>query len=198
MGALDQFRVDAPVSPVSEPRPEGPGPDETDWPDLTVIAFDQALANTGWVQVQFKRGHLPIVIEVGMLGTEAPDLKGHAANLTRSLDLYHQFGWVLDRRVCDLVVHETPPVGSHMSRPESSLLAADGLWHTADRLGLTVKMVANQRAKKILAGNAKVDKRGLRLAVLQHLPDLERRRPANEHTYDAAALALTAAWEAPR
>lgn len=156
---------------------------------MRILSFDQALANTGWVLFEHDPDDGLEPIRTGLLTTDTSD-KGHLGSLCRAQDIHAQvLDLVFRFGVPGVVLHESPPVAGRMSRPESSLLAA-----LAIRMAYgdtTVEMVSGQRAKAIVAGNPKATKAEVRSGVLRRVPDLATLRPANEHTYDAAALAIT-------
>lgn len=150
------------------------------------LAFDQALGNTGVVAV--KDGDVLWRKTI----TTAPNHAGTPGSLDRSVeyaDLVDEVFGVFKPR---LVLVETPPVGRGMHRPESSLLAAAAICICAHRWGVPWRAVSAQKAKKLLAGNAKATKHEVRAAVEVALPGVGKSSPYNEHIVDALALVLCA------
>lgn len=195
MADLAQFRANASTYEVPAV--------EQCWHGL-MMAFDQSLSNTGMVLIEMNIDGVHRVVGTGMIRTEAtPPLKGHAANLVRSKDIFLEVIHLLSAHKPDMVVVETPPVGPKMSRPESSLLAADAIIHAVEAINavgmgevqIGYDIVSAQRAKKFLTGKANADKKLIRQPVDALLPSLASHKPCNEHIYDAAALALTYARE---
>lgn len=191
MASLSDFRLDQ--DPESNPLPVIDG-----WWHGMMVAFDQSLSNTGFLIVKFSVDGAHVVSETGMIRTETPaSLRGHAANLSRSTAVFRQVVELLEGECPDMVLVETPPVGPKMSRPESSLLAADAVFHAVESVNrehhtqIGYGLGAAQRAKKFLTGKANADKKAIRDPVLHFLPDLKNYSPLNEHIYDAAAIALT-------
>lgn len=190
---LSKFRVDA--EPTEEVVFEEP---ERYRFQGTVVAFDQSLSSTGWAKVKIIGGQA-VVREVGNIKTSAV-AKGHEDNLQRAMLVHRQVLQVMAmaKEGDTLVVHETPPVGGRMSRPESSLLAALGIRLAAQSLGMPLHMVGAQRAKKLLTGNSNADKKEVRATIDRVFPIVATLKPRNDDTYDAIALALAGAKEGPQ
>ena len=155
-----------------------------------VLAFDQALANTGWCLM---RPIYPYVIRTGVIRTDT-DI-GHEGNLSRTILVHDAVKALIDTHL-DLVVHETPPVGPGMYRPESSLLAATAIRIAAHDHGVALTMAPAQRAKVRLTGDAQATKADIKAGIKKLWPHLPILGPWNEHVRDAIALGIVA-MEAP-
>lgn len=182
---LERFRAGAeveeekalpePVVPVTERR---------------ILSFDQSLANTGWAYIVCGR-----VGETGNIKTERED-KGHEDNLNRATTVFVEVLGLMQRFEmgrADLVVHETPPVGGRMMRPEASLMAATAIRIAAYQRWVPVGMVGAQKAKKRWTGNGNAKKGAVKEAVLRLHPYLKDLAPMNEAVIDAIAIGLLAA-----
>jgi Holliday junction resolvasome RuvABC endonuclease subunit len=150
-------------------------------PGRTILAVDQSLSNTGWAFLIGK-----VVILTGNIKTDPQ--KGHEGTLTRGGDLFAEFCHLLDDRRPDLIVHELPPVGSRMMRPESSLVAAQALRDAAITREVPVRMVGAQKVKKRLTGNGNAKKPEVRQAILSFDPQVREKKPLNEAIFDAIGL----------
>jgi Holliday junction resolvasome RuvABC endonuclease subunit len=198
MSKLDEFRKDASTKKTS-PKDErittfakgGIG-----WAALDILAFDQSLANTGWVYIT--RGR---VVDQGLIKTEErDDLRGIEADLVRSYDLGQPIGnlfarWSGEYTVLQPVL-ELPAVKGK-GRITSSLLAAAAVVQMAHRQGVKRPHFVNaQRAKKLVTGNVNATKAEVKEAMAAMLPDLSLPgRTFNQHISDAAAVAAVAARE---
>ena len=132
----------------------------------------------------------PYLITAGTIVTETD--MGHEGNLKRACECYDAIKPLLVNAVRPLVVHETPPVGDGMSRPESSLLAAVAIRIAAHEREIPVHMVAAQRAKRRLTGRANATKPEMKDALARFWPHLPLKRPYNEHVRDTLALGIVA------
>lgn len=150
----------------------------------TILAFDQSLANTGWALISGGK-----VTEVGNIKTE-DEATGHEGNLNRSLKVFAAVNQLIWRTAPDRIVHELPPVGSRMVRPESSLLSALAIWLAAYLDDLDVTMVGAQKAKKRWTGSARSSKAELKAALLELHPYLATLKPMNQAISDAIAVGL--------
>lgn len=189
---LSRFRID--TKPKPTPPPIRPG-----LADGYVMAIDQSLSATGWVVLQVENGaayvasanslFLPLEPKGGL-----PALpKGHEGNLRRAVAIHQHLTqamalWKKEREGL-VVVHEHPPLGGRMMRPESSLLAAGAVRIAAAEHGLPVVMVDNQHSKALLAGARNVTKsewhKGLILFAIQGV------HASNEGQRDALCLGIT-------
>ncbi len=166
-----------------------------------VIAFDQAIANTGWCIVSFQVGFPPQVEQAGTIKTET--LNGRTSwddTLERSQRLLgHAYELIFAEGV-DLVLHEMPPVGNgpFMRGSWSSIVAATAVRGAAFMADIPVFHVSAQSVKKYLTEDANAKKKKVREAI-DKLTDDGRLLMAgdirlNEHIVDAIGIALT--WEA--
>ncbi len=189
MSDLSKFRVD-------EAPPKKAARIEVNWKGV-LLAVDQTLTSSGWVLLQATGGAHPRieVIRTGMCKTNPDESKGHESNLARGELMHRQFEVVIENNEPMGVVHELPPAGGQMARPESSLLAALGLRIAAATYLTPIVMVGAQRAKNRLTNDAKASKQAVRAGVLWQLPNITDFKPLNEHIYDAAALGLVAIEE---
>lgn len=193
MASLADFRVDGkapepkPLIEVLAPKFEG-----------RILAFDQTLGNVGWVYCQAEAAEVRVVrtghikTEPGMRGA-----KGDEDNLQRTVAIYHEVWSIVKEIDPHLIVHESPPAGGRLARPDSALLAAAAVRIVAADADCPVHMVHAQRVKKLLTGNGNAQKRDVAAAVRRAMPGLVERRikPLNEHVYDAIGLAVVAAEE---
>lgn len=164
-----------------------------------ILAFDQALANTGWVLVN---GNPWRLYQTGAIRTSSV-FQGHVGNLSRQQDLREEVGGLIETWNPDLIVHETPPVGGRMQRPESSLLGASAIWSAALDRSVPLCMVSAQTAKKRLCDIRDADKRMVRKGLEQLLPETvfeakNKKMQWNEHVRDALALAVVASEDVER
>jgi len=162
-----------------------------------VLCFDQSLAALGWVWLQSTAQGLR-VLALGSITTNPKDWPtGHEGTLQRAVHVATEIRQVVQGALgpetllgnLDAIAHETPPVASHMSRPESSLLAALGVRLLAETFALPVVMIANQHSKSVLTGHPNTDKKGWHLALSGY--DIAGPVPKNEGQRDAACLAVT-------
>lgn len=161
-----------------------------------ILAFDQTLGNTGWVWLQVWQDGTP---EVAMTGTCTPPtvdkkVKGHELNLLRSVALQQEMLVLIDSmsHALDIVLHETPPVGNRMARPESSLLAAHCIAYACNLRGVPRLSVGAQRAKSVVCGNGNAKKAEAHAALRKRYATSieEFDQVTNEHQRDALMLAL--------
>lgn len=159
----------------------------------SVIAFDQSIANTGWVYLVSDHKGVTVIGCGSLAVPPAGYPKGHEGTLLRADHL----GFLVDdvfrsRMAPEMVVHETPPIATgKMSRPESSLVAAAVIRQVAQRHDYKISMVSNQHSKKVLVGNGNADKKQWHKA-LDRLPWSHLgQKPTNEGQRDALCLGLT-------
>lgn len=164
-----------------------------------VIAFDQALAETGYVVIQGLHTHSPPRIETTGMLTATDDVKGHEKTLLRASTLYWEVKDLIafHKPTMDnlrlIVVHETPPIANKMSRPESSLLASLAIRVAAMESGCRVVMHQRQRAYKRFTGSANADKKFMKEALTKLLEAREialPKGPWNQHVVDALGIGL--------
>lgn len=181
---------------ASAPEPRGTAP-YTPVYTKPFAAVDQSLTKTACVL--FQDG---IPVRTAMLTPEAHDqiARGHEESLQKAEDLARRFwSWLNDCYPSPtIVVHEMPPAGGRMSRPESSLLAAlavrHGWWRYrafSSQPAEVARMEAAQRAKKRWTGNGNATKAQVKNAVLGLLPaSVADLRPLNQDVADAIAIGM--------
>jgi len=190
MSRLGQFRIDGESKPARQPWTP---PEIGAFADgVLVLAVDQSLSALGWVLMRRWEDRF-LVIDKGSVRTKPEDYpQGHEGTLQRGVQVYYDF----DRQVgameaygVPVLVHETPPVGGRMSRPESSLVSATAIRLWAWHRKWPVTMVANQHSKKVLVNNANATKTEWHQALKRYWFD--GTMPTNEGERDALCLALT-------
>lgn len=156
--------------------------------------FDQTLSKTGSGLLVVGNSIVPMA--TGMhLGDDGGE-KGHEGSLRRAADLFDQFSRLLAYLKVDLVAHEMPPIATKVrGAGESSLCAAVALRCAAKSLGIPVHMVGSQRAKKRVTGNAKAEKKDVKLAIESLLPEIINLKPWNQDVSDAIAVGIVASEE---
>lgn len=170
-----------------------------------ILAFDQALAKTGWALLRLS-GRERLVLRTGMCKTDPTDEKGFEDSFRRGVFLVQQLRPVMGGVVTpgtepmfkpDLVAHEMPvAMGSMASRNrEGSIVAAMAVRIVADEVFLPLVMMNRQHVYKELGLPARATKREVADYVRSLMPDLGYRGvgPLNEDTFDAIALALVVA-----
>lgn len=200
MSKLSDFAIGA------DPQPKIDWVDDPDRLKITVrrkanvLVVDQALANSGYAQVLMDPdGNKFSVTWTGTLTTEAIS-KGHEDTLLRGDSMYRQYRQTIGMIQPDVILHETPPVGGRMARPESSLVAASALRNAASSAmahSVPVVMIGAQKAKKRITGNGNAKKPEVHAQLRLMLPTLAHKKPMNQHILDAVALAVVYAEEAP-
>jgi crossover junction endodeoxyribonuclease RuvC len=175
---LSDFAAKAPVLPTFR---EG-------W----VLGVDQTITNTGWAIVQFWKDHEQIwrieVIQTGMIKTEPTGLKGYYDTYARLDLIWDAYQALLDaHKYCELA-HEMPAVFG--KRTDSSMLAANTLRNVARLQHRPIHMYGAQNIKKAVTGNGNASKADVKSAVKSLAPTVVNCKPANEHTYDAVAIAI--------
>lgn len=184
---LSRFRADAEPQPPSEPDVL-----LCHWTG-SMLSWDQTIAKTAWTHIICRDGEAPMVVATGMCPTDKTDIKGWGDYLDRAEGLFEQIQAVIDIIKPDLIVHEAPPMGSGLSKPESSLVAGTAVRLAAKATGIPVCMIHAQHAKKRLTGNGNADKKLVRAAILERWPSVNDLRPKNEDTFDAIAVGVIAA-----
>jgi len=158
----------------------------------TILVFDQSVSATGWVVLASAKDLR--VLAAGSFLLPAVDYpSGHEGTLRRGVVITQQAEEVLTRYHffgISRVIHEAPPVGGRMARPESSLVAALAVRVAAERFGLPVSCVQNQHSKKVLTGSATVDKKDWHRALGRYSID-GKHKVTNEGQRDALCLGLT-------
>lgn len=178
--ADDQSGQDEPIKPMVPHSPS-----------RRILSFDQSIANTGWAYL-----HGRILVAQGNLKTEGM-AKGHEDTLQRAVVQWEAMaeliGWYTSRSMTPtFIVHETPPVGGKMVRPESSLTSALSLRIAAAQFDLPLVMIGAQKGKKRWTGNGNATKKELREALYRLKPSLEAESPMNEAIRDAISIGWVA------
>jgi hypothetical protein len=162
-----------------------------------LLSFDQSLAHTGWVYLDFTYPDANPEATHGVVIRAHGDLKspikldGHEANLERAVALIYEYRQVLMNTMVFNIVHELPPTANRMQRPESSLLAALALHYACDVDVYKVHMISAQKAKTIWTGNPNASKPMIKEHLLDWWPELEAERYSAD-VMDAIANGL--AW----
>lgn len=166
--------------------------------DVRVLALDQALKNTGVVDVVFHGPNIEVLSHRTM--TFDYDLAGNAAVLDAGTQY---FPAIRDEIIShfspgppahDVIVFETPPVAFRLAlhRTESSMMAALCIRLFCAMSNVSYQMVQHQKATTIWAANPKASKTQLKRSILERFPYLKgQMTKASEHEWDALALAMT-------
>jgi Holliday junction resolvasome RuvABC endonuclease subunit len=182
---LAQFRETRTTAPK-----EGGGPVRPVFPGR-ILAVDQSISNTGWALIERTGG----ISATGNIKTEQGPVKGHEDTLTRGTEVFSRYLTLISSLKPDLIVHETPPVGGKMMRPESSLVSAAALRHAALVHQVPIRMIGAQKAKKRWTGNGNAEKALVKEAIRRLDPMVAQRKPLNEGIYDAIAIGWVACEE---
>jgi Holliday junction resolvasome RuvABC endonuclease subunit len=167
--------------------------------DGVVISFDQALANTGWVLIDYRRP-VPAIIAGGTIKTRpSDDRTSWDDTLERASIILDGVNELLDTYSVDLVLHEMPPVGSgpFVRASYASVVASVAVRGAAHQHGLRTEHVAARKVKKHLTGNAGAKKKEVQDAIEKRIANGELadespvRIKYNEHIYDAIGIAIT-------
>jgi Holliday junction resolvasome RuvABC endonuclease subunit len=188
--------------PFADEAPFAPPPPPDLWGSersMTVIAFDQALANTGWVVVRYDFFAPPLLYALGTIKTPPLDdrvswddtLERSTRLMAGVLDLLYLFG-------PDLVLHEMPPVGGgpFVRAAYSSVVAAVSVRTAAYLTKAPVDHISAQSVKKFLTGNGNAKKQEVRKAINALIEsgrvdtNPAERFQLNEHIADAIGIAL--------
>jgi Holliday junction resolvasome RuvABC endonuclease subunit len=166
----------------------------------TVMAFDQAIRNTGWAVIHYEFFAPPLIYAIGTIKT-SPDeervswddtLERATRLMAGVMDLLYLYG-------PEVVVHEMPPVGGGpwVRAAYSSVVAAVAVRNAAYLVKAPVTHISAQTVKKFLTGNGNAKKTAVRAAVLTLLEsgqiqtNPQEKFQLNEHIVDAIGLALT-------
>lgn len=166
-------------------------PEFPDFANGVVLAFDQAVAHTGYAVVRVHNDGIEL-LEKGQIQEPAiPGLKGWTDTLQRATNLALELEPIVMRwRSCVLpleVVYEMPSVKG--MRVDSALLGGLAVTTVAARYALPCHGVETQHAKVVLTGDRRSEKRHMKDAVLRYID--KPGSPFNEHIVDAIGLALT-------
>jgi Holliday junction resolvasome RuvABC endonuclease subunit len=151
-----------------------------------VLGCDPSLANFGWTLIDSRKSLDPVACGCFEALTA---LEGNDAVLKRAEDLYGILSGWLEGTPCDVIAYEMPAARNLVQRPESALLAASSLRLAAKACGRPLSMVSANRAKLLVAGYSRADKKRVRNAIRERFPHLRMRM--NEHMLDAYAIGLT-------
>lgn len=161
--------------------------------DGTVVAFDQALANTGYVVAHFRPKVMKVIASGTLHTTSSGGRTSWTDTLYRARELIRPIRKILAEHEPRIIVHETPPIGNSrsMRRPDSSILSAMAIWVAAE--DTPIRMIDARAAKRYLTGKAGATKKEVRTALENRLGDVfaEPHLRKNEHVYDALALLVT-------
>lgn len=191
---LSDLRVDD--SPVPEYIPTIPGAG-------LVLAFDQAIRNTGWVLVGFSANRAGIM-NAGVLQTKKPVRNlGWESTYASAMEMADQIDQVFADRLRigirpTLIVHETPPSAGKAARPDSSIMTGMAVRLAARKHcpDVPLLMIGKQKAANFLLGQPNADKSEVRdflqaASWVDALDVLDQRSTYNEHQYDALSLAVS-------
>jgi Holliday junction resolvasome RuvABC endonuclease subunit len=166
-----------------------------------ILAFDQSLARTGWALLTADVSTQALkVSEVGMLPTEPGDTTGFEDSFTRGVALYASCSLLIEKHAPSIVVHEMPAVRRERSRnQEAPFVSAMSVRCAASKTNTGVVMLNAQQVKKRLTGNAKADKKDVRLFLMDS-PLIEGVTQSelkfwNSDVFDAMALAVVYATQ---
>lgn len=158
--------------------------------DGHALSFDQSIAKTGWSVLRSDRGEAG-VWATGVIVPPETGLKGHANTLARGRYIFINVLALIEQYMPTVVLHELPPAGGRMSRPESSLASAMAVQCAAEHVGLPVGIFQNQHVKKVMLGYAKdATKAHVQAAVLKLWPDLKERVRVTQDVTDSIAGGL--------
>lgn len=157
-------------------------------PGVSVLSFDQALTNTGWVVLRADE----TTVRLLATGTIRTKRRKELTGLPYTFDQLDQIAEELaviarQHGEANRIVAEYPNVGGGY-RTDSSAMAAREI----HRVFPDLKLISNTHARSVLGGPkcAKDNsKRELHNAIIEHLDETPARW--NEHQRDAAALGLT-------
>ena len=187
-------RVQAAVKRPSRKKVWEPPSIEDFAPGLKMLAFDQSLSHTGWINFTVSSGGALVIHSRGTMNVAVAS-KGHTSTMDKADILNTALIRDLHRHGSyDVVVGEVTPVMGY--RLESSLLAGYVLRRTYP----DVVFVSRQAALALLLPPDKRDEKKhsnevLRRYATVEYPDVPR---WNEHQRDALMLGLTALWKIQR
>lgn len=151
----------------------------------TVLAFDAALANTGWSVIRNDGEHLD-VLNCGCEHTSS-QATSHEKTYQRTDELMSHLTRLIGNwgHAVDHIVVERPAVAGH--RIESALMAAYVVHHVT---GGRAVLVSRQHVLSLLLGPGNHTKAQARAAARRWIPD-RGAEPFNEHIADAELLGIT-------
>jgi Holliday junction resolvasome RuvABC endonuclease subunit len=200
LSSLSRFAADGHAPTGVRPNSMWPPDPQALWtPDCKsarVLAVDPSLKGTGWVVVESTSVDPFRILGVGSLPQTLA--KGHEGNLLAGTSLRGKFAALIARWDPTHVVHESPPVGGKMARPESALLGGLAFRIAAEDRGMIATMLGAQRAKKIACGNSNAEKKEAHEAAAAYMQRcVAGVAVTNEGQRDAVLVALAAACGAP-
>ncbi len=162
----------------------------------TVLSFDQSLANTGYVVLDYCLAVGVSILEMDVVHTYTVNNNtSWTDTFQRATQLAPHVSSLIIKYHPRIILHEMPPIGKgpFVHRSDSSIVTAVAIWLVADMGEIPVAMVAANKMKKHLTGNPKASKAEVR-AALEARYDEKLRMPGfrrNEHTFDALGIAVT-------
>ena len=156
-----------------------------------IACFDQTLSKSGFGLVQVTADHKLVPLRTEMFKPTTTE-DGHEGNFDQALQLFFAFQVLLARLNPDLVAHEAPPIGGKFNRPESSLMAAQSLRIACKLAGIPVVMIYPREVKKRLTGDAKAQKKDVKLAIERFIPEVADLKPWNQDVSDAIGVGIVA------
>ena len=159
----------------------------------TIVAFDQSLANTGYIVAEVTKNQLSVVAS-GVIGTvNSGGRKSWTDTLYRARELIKPIRAVIAEYQPVMILHEMPPISNSrsMHRPDSSILSALAIWVAAG--DLPIRMVDARTVKRHLTGRAGATKKEVRTALESRLGAVldDKHLRKNEHTFDALGILYT-------
>lgn len=168
-----------------------------------VLAFDQSLTATGWIELVHPPGRGMQVVDVGSI--KVPEaVKGVETDLRRGVIVYrearHLICYARIRGCC--FVHESPPNMAALKgkgSPVSSLMAAQAVRCAAEEENVEIEMLGAQPAKKLVSNQSKEKTIAHDMLKQHYLPHIEGgEKVTNEGQRDALLLALLKLHRSPR
>jgi len=162
--------------------------------DGTLISFDQSLANTGYVVLDYDSVVGISILEMDVIHTMSRyGNKSWEDTLDRCTQLLQKVLELLLKFRPTLILHEVPPVGRGMYRAESSTVTATVIRCVGYSEKIPVSMVSAQRVKKCLTGDGNAKKRLVREALEKRF-EVQLKTPGlkkTEHGFDALGIIVT-------
>jgi len=155
----------------------------------SVMAFDQSLVHTGWVEVRFTADFF----DIKRYGTlEGGSVSGFEASLGRAHKLYWELLDIMPRPLLlaeYVTLCEMPSVRGN--RTDSALLGALAVRMSIPSSLPPPILVSRQRAATLLTGSPGAPKREIRKALRELYPRLSKLDKLGEHEADALAIAIS-------
>jgi len=159
----------------------------------TIVAFDQSLANTGYVVAEVAQKRISVVASGTIQTVNSGGRKSWTDTLYRARELIEPIREVVTQHDPVLILHEMPPIGNsrNMRRPDSSILSAFAIWVAVDPL--PIRMVDARSVKRHLTGKSGATKKEVRTALESRLGGIldDKHLRRNEHTFDALGILYT-------